>query len=298
MALQCFQVSKFLSKGATLMFKEKVIETINKGYSSDKKVIVRRGNEKFIVRTFEGNQERREQEVALLKKLEELNANSLRVISLEEGKMVTSYIEGEDAEEAITKLPREAQYQIGVEASKDLRKIHLIQAPTNDWYERQSAKYRRYIERYQELPLKVQGDEQIMRFIEERLHLMKDRPNVLQHDDFHLPNLIVKDGKYAGVIDFGRFDWGDPIWDFIKLGMFSTEKSPPFAKGLIEGYYNGEPSKEFWELYALYLAMSVFSAIVWSQIQGEGDKLLKHVDRYIKDHKGFTQPVPVWYKSV
>ena len=280
------------------MFKEKVIETINKGYSSDKKVIVRRGNEKFIVRTFEGNQERREQEVALLKKLEELNANSLRVISLEEGKMVTSYIEGEDAEEAITKLPREAQYQIGVEASKDLRKIHLIQAPTNDWYERQSAKYRRYIERYQELPLKVQGDEQIMGFIEERLHLMKDRPNVLQHDDFHLPNLIVKDGKYVGVIDFGRFDWGDPIWDFIKLGMFSTEKSVPFAKGLIEGYYNGEPSKEFWELYALYLAMSVFSAIVWGQIQGECDKLLKHVDRYIKDHKCFTQPVPVWYKSV
>jgi len=280
------------------MFKENVIETINKGYSSDKKVIVKRGDEKFIVRSFEGNQERRETEASLLRKLEELDTSALRVITIEEGKMVTTYFEGEDAEEAINKLPYEAQYHIGVEASKDLRKIHLIQAPSNDWYERQSAKYRRYIERYQELPLKVQGDEQIMRFIEERLHLMKGRPNVLQHDDFHLPNLIVKDGKYVGVIDFGRFDWGDPIWDFIKLGMFSTEKSPPFAKGLIEGYYDGEPSNEFWELYALYLAMSVFSAIVWGQIQGEGDKLLKHVDRYIKDHKGFTQAMPVWYKSV
>ena len=279
------------------MIEEHIVETIKKGYSTDHKVIVKRGNEKIIVRTFEGNQERREVEAELLKKLEELDTNALRVISLEEGKMVTTYFEGEDAEVAITKLPHEVQYQIGVEASMDLRKIHLIQAPTNDWYERQSAKYRRYIERYQELPLKVQGDEQIMRFIEERLHLMKGRPNVLQHDDFHLPNLIVKDGKYVGVIDFGRFDWGDSIWDFIKLGMFSTEKSVPFAKGLIKGYYGGELPKDFWDLYALYLAMSVFSAIVWGQIQGEGDKLLKHVERYIKDHKGFTLPVPVWYES-
>ena len=79
--------------------------------------------------------------------------------------------------------------------------------------------------------------------------------------------------------------------------MFSTEKSVPFAKGLIEGYYGGKPPKEFWDLYALYLAMSVFPAIVWGQIQGEGEKLLKHVERYIKDHKGFTQTVPVWYES-
>lgn len=278
------------------MLEEKVIETINKGYSTDKKVIVKCDNEKFIVRTFEGNQERREVEVALLKKLEELDANSLRVILLEEGKMVTSYIEGEDAEEVIAELPLNEQYQIGLEASKDLRKIHMIKAPTNDWYERQVAKYRRYIERYKECSLKVQGDTQIMCFIEERLHLMKDRPNVLQHDDFHLPNIIVKDGKYAGVIDFGRFDWGDPVWDFIKLGMFSAEKSVPFAKGLIEGYHGVEPSEEFWELYALYLAMSVFSAIVWGQIQGNEEAMLAHAERYISDHKGFTQSVPNWYR--
>ncbi len=277
------------------MVEEQVIGTIEKGYSTDKKVIIKRGNEKFIVRTFEGNQERRELEATLLRRLEELNTNALRVISLEKGKMITSFIEGDDAEEVITALPIEVQYQIGIDASDDLRKIHTIKALANDWYERQAAKYRRYIERYNEMPLKVDGDQQIMRFIDERLHLMKDRPNVLQHDDFHLPNIIVKEGKYAGVIDFGRYDWGDPIWDFIKVGMFSAEKSVPFSKGLIEGYYGGEPTEEFWNLYALYLAMSVFSALVWGQIQGDGEALLKHAERYIQDHKGFTQSVPIWY---
>ena len=43
--------------------------------------------------------------------------------------------------------------------------------------------------------------------------------------------------------------------------------------------------------------MSVFSAIVWGQMLGDGENMLKHVERYVKDHKGFTQPVPVWYES-
>ena len=125
---------------------------------------------------------------------------------------------------------------------------------------------------------------------------MKERPSVLQHDDFHLSNLIVQNGKYAGAIDFGRFDWGDPVFDFIKLGMFSTEQSVPFAIGMIEGYHDGKPPQSFWELYALYLAMNVFSIIVWGHRQGDERKLLRHAERIIQDHEGFTNSMPAWYR--
>ncbi|MCE7792052.1 aminoglycoside phosphotransferase family protein [Salipaludibacillus sp. CUR1] len=37
---------------------------------------------------------------------------------------------------------------------------------------------------------------------------MKQRPNLFQHDDFHLGNIIVNNKKFAGVIDFNRYDWG------------------------------------------------------------------------------------------
>lgn len=272
-----------------------VIQTIEKGFSNDKKFIVQHGDEKFILRLFEGNQKRREQEFQLLQQLEQLGTTSLRAISIEEGKMVTSFIEGSDGEEVIQTLSEEEQYQVGWDASQDLLKIHLIAATENNWAKNQAEKYKRYLNRYEKLSIKVEGDKQIIRFIEERLPLMKGRPSVLQHDDFHLSNIIIRNRKYAGVIDFGRFDWGDSIMDFIKLGLFSSEKSVPFCKGVIEGYFGGKPSKEFWELYGLYLAMNVFSAIVWGQQNGNLEELSKHVDRFIQDHKGFTQIVPAWY---
>ena len=270
-----------------------VLHHITKGYSTDEKYVVQNGNEKMIVRLFEGNQERRGQEFAILQKLEQLGAKTLRGISIEEGKMVTSYIEGYDAEEVIETLSADEQYAVGWEASRDLRKIHSIEAGENTWYDYQLAKYRRYVEQYRELPVQVPHEEQIIRFIEERIPLMKERPSVLQHDDFHLSNLIIHNGKYAGAIDFGRFDWGDPVFDFIKLGMFSTEQSVPFAVGMIEGYHDGKPSQSFWELYALYLAMNVFAVIVWGQ---GNERNMRHAKRIIQDHEGFTSSMPAWYR--
>jgi aminoglycoside phosphotransferase (APT) family kinase protein len=274
-----------------------VLHHITKGFSEDQKYVVQDGNAKVVIRLFEGNQERRDFEFQILRKLEQLGAKTLRAISIEEGKMVTSFIEGSDAEDVIETLSEEEQYAIGWEASQDLLKIHSIVAEENTWYDYQLAKYKRYVKQYQELPMKVAGDDQIIRFIEERIPLMKDRPSVLQHDDFHLSNLIVHKGKYAGAIDFGRFDWGDPIFDFIKLGMFSAEQCVPFAVGMIGGYHNGKPPQSFWELYALYLAMSVFSAIVWGHRQGNEEVMLRHIERFSRDHEGFTKSVPAWYKA-
>lgn len=271
---------------------------ITKGFSSDEKYVALKDNEQVLVRLFDNKfQEKKQQEFELLCKLEQLGANTIRAIEIGDGYMVTSFIDGDDAEEVIASLSIEEQYAVGRDASRDLRKIHSISSASNEWYDYQLAKYERYVKRYNEYGLKVPHDTQIIRFIEQRLPLMKDRPNVLQHDDFHLSNLIISHHKYAGAIDFGRFDWGDPVFDFIKLGMFSSEKSIPFAVGLIEGYYNGEPPELFWELYAMYLAMNVFAGIVWGYRPNENsNNMLRHVTRFIDDHEGFTTSIPKWYR--
>jgi aminoglycoside phosphotransferase (APT) family kinase protein len=67
-----------------------------------------------------------------------------------------------------------------------------------------------------------------MEFIEKNERYIKNRPNLFQHDDFHAGNIIVKENRYAGVIDFNRYDWGDPIHEFYKLALFSREVSIPF----------------------------------------------------------------------
>ena len=270
---------------------------ITKGFSADEKYVALNGDEQVLVRLFEGKfQEKKQQEFELLRELERLGANTIRAIEIGDGYMVTSFIEGEDAEDVIASLSTEQQYAVGRDASYDLRKIHSINATSNEWYDYQLAKYERYVKRYNELRLNVPHDSQIIRFIDQRLPLMKDRPSVLQHDDFHLSNLIILHNQYAGAIDFGRFDWGDPVFDFIKLGMFSSEKSIPFAIGLIEGYYDGEPPEQFWELYAMYLAMNVFAGIVWGHQLNDNGNMQRHVTRFINDHEGFTTSIPKWYR--
>lgn len=271
------------------------IKPLEKGYSNDEKWLIRQNDCYYVLRLFKEGQSRREQEFELLKQLELLGARSLRAISIKNGEMMTSYIEGDDAEEVISTLSEQQQYALGFEASKDLQKIHTIMAEEQNWAERQEAKYRRYVQQYNELGLQMEGVDKVQTFIEERLHLMAGRPSVLQHDDFHLPNLIVKNNKYAGVIDFGRFDWGDPIFDFVKLGMFSSEKSVPFCRGMLEGYYGTEPSEEFWEIYGMYVAMSVFAGLVWGYLYGDFEQLKRQAKRMIADHIDFTQSKPVWY---
>jgi len=215
---------------------------------------------------------------------------------------VTSYVEGKDAEEAITQYAEDVQFQIGVEAGMEIRKVHQLAAPSHmeRWATRKAEKHQRYIDAYHECGIRIPYDTDIIAFIDNNIHLMNDRPNVLQHDDFHVANIIVKDGKFAGIIDFDRYDWGDPVHEFLKVGMFSKGVSIPFAVGQIKGYFlNDEPDDAFWRLYALYLAMSVFSAIVWTinTTPDTLDDMLDKVNAFVRDHDHFQQVRPIWYDS-
>ena len=117
-------------------------------------------------------------------------------------------------------------------------------------------------------------------------HYLKVRPNQFQHDDFHLENIILKDKKYAGVIDFINFDWGDPFHDFVKVSLFSRETSIPFSVGQINGYFNHNIPEDFWRLYSIYAAMAIFSSVVWSikKSPQQLDKMIERIYVVLEDH--------------
>ena len=85
---------------------EKII-LLDKGFSNDEKWLIQSNGEFFVLRLFEGNEQRRGEEFAILQQLEALDVRSLRAISIKEGEMITSYLEGEDGEEAIHSLTDE-----------------------------------------------------------------------------------------------------------------------------------------------------------------------------------------------
>lgn len=302
--------SEILKSRIEFLKSAKNIEPILKGYSTDQKYIIHdEENKKYILRVSDIQEYNRKQsEFDILKEMELLNVKSS--VAIEIGKVeelnicyqILSYIEGKDARDLLPFYSESDQFQIGVEAGKDLAKIHLFPAPVgfSAWDERQINKHLRYVEAYKESGLKIKNDDKIIHFINENLAYLKNRPNQLQHDDFHVGNILVDSGSYAGIIDYNRYDWGDPIHDFHKIGLFSKEISIPFSIGQIQGYFHQQPIPDhFWRLYSIYMAMNIFSAAVWTHkvVPSELSNMLDRLYEILEDHKYFELIQPTWYKS-
>ncbi|MFJ7310750.1 aminoglycoside phosphotransferase family protein [Peribacillus frigoritolerans] len=283
------------------------IEKLTKGYSPDKKYVVYSDDNKFLLRVgdMEGYQKKKI-EFQILNQMQQFNVQSPQPIDigiideLNSCYNIYSYIDGIDAKEAIHTLTVEEQYKIGMEAGRQLSRMHLYEAPStvNTWYDRAMDKHYRYLSAYQSCGIKIKNDEKIIDFIEKNKQHTKNRPNHFQHDDFHLENIIVKDKQYGGVIDFNNFDWGDPLHDFVTVALFQRELSVPFSMGQIEGYFGNNVPEDFWMLYSIYTGMVIFSSVVWSLrfAPEQLDEMITRLYVVLEDHKNFELLKPTWYE--
>lgn len=208
------------------------------------------------------------------------------------------YLSGRTVRSVLLESPELAP-RLGQEAGRALRCIHDVIAPsgTAAWKERCQAKHDRYRAAVDGL-LEPEWIERLDRFILLRLSLLAERPNHLQHDDVHLDNLLVENGHLCAFLDYGNHDYGDPWHDFVKCGLFQVETSPVFARHMIDGYFENEVPSNFWQIYSLYMAMVVFSALVWAirfDVNGL-EAMQRRVQRIIRDHDGFQCETPLWYE--
>ena len=74
----------------------------------------------------------------------------------------------------------------------------------------------------------------------------------------------------------------------------------PFCLGQFRGYFgDGALPAGFWRLYAVYMAMTVISSVVWA-LRSTPDQLQEMLDlvsRVVEDHDGFRSLSPKWYKE-
>jgi aminoglycoside phosphotransferase (APT) family kinase protein len=85
-----------------------------------------------------------------------------------------------------------------------------------------------------------------------------------------LGNLIYLPSREIGVIDFNRWDFGDPYEEFYKLQSFSRETSPLFSYGQILGYFDGEVPESFWTFSkalccTYFVVLSYMGYSIWKQ---------------------------------
>ena len=281
-------------------------EPINKGWSSDKKYCVTDENGlKYLLRISNiAEYETKQSEFNMMKRVSALGVPMCQPIEFgicDEGVYsIQSWIEGVDAEDIIPKLSNTEQYGFGLTAGRILRKIHSISAPSaqEDWEIRFTRKIDYKIKKYSECPIKYENGQVFIDYINDNRHLLKNRPQVYQHGDYHIGNMMVNKNGELHIIDFNRNDYGDPWEEFNRI-VWCAQKSPSFATGIVNGYFDNAAPLEFWRLLALYVSSNTLSSVYWAIPfgQNEVDIMLKQAQDILKWYDNMRNPVPTWYKE-
>ena len=241
---------------------------ITKGWSSDRKYCVtdERGNRYLLRISDSAEHDKKLSEFDFMKQVASLGVPLFRPIEFgtceDGGYSIQSWVDGEDAEEVMLRYSEDEQYAYGIDAGRILKLIHSIPAPddTEDWEMRFNRKIDRKVKTYGECPLKYENGQLFIDFINENRHLLKNRPQVYQHGDYHIGNMMIdRDGKLQ-IIDFNRSDCGDPREEFNRI-VWCAQTAPRFAAGMVDGYFNGNVPMGFWQLLALYISSNTLASL-------------------------------------
>ena len=106
-------------------------------------------------------------------------------------------------------------------------------------------------------------------------------------------------GSQLIVIDFDRFDFGDPWEEFNRI-VWCAQVAPPFASGMVDGYFDGNPPPAFWQCLAFYIGSNTLSSVYWAIDYGEEEiQVMLHQAGDVMDwYDGFQRVVPGWYSSL
>lgn len=285
-----------------MQFKTK--EPINKGWSSDQKFCVADENgTRYLLRVSDiALRDKKQAEYHMMERVAALGVPMCRPVAFgvcaDGVYSIQSWIDGEDAEAVMPGCSDAEQYAYGLEAGRILRRIHTVPAPAaqEDWESRFNRKMDYKIKKYGECPVKYENGQAFIDYINENRHLLKGRPQVYQHGDYHIGNMMMDRNGQLHVIDFDRSDYGDPWEEFNRI-VWCAQKSPLFASGMVNGYFDDDVPMAFWRLLALYIASNTLSSVYWAIPfgQDEVNTMLNQAEEVLSWYDNMRSPVPAWY---
>jgi aminoglycoside phosphotransferase (APT) family kinase protein len=212
--------------------------------------------------------------------------------------MLLTWLEGQDLEEILPKLSKQEQYLLGRQAGEILRKIHSVTLDSAD-VPTQTKKDRKLFQlsRYEESDLRIEDDEIAINYVRDNIDEIWSKPPVYLHGDFHPGNLIYMEDGSIGVIDFNRWEIGDPYEEFYKLESFGVEISIPYCIGQIDAYFEDSVPADFWTVNAVYVAQASLFSIKWAEKFGQKDidGMVRRARMAFDDYDYFKLSVPKWY---
>ena len=282
------------------------VEPVTKGWSDDKKYLVTtKAGERLRLRISDASQyDLKAKEYAIITKYASTGikmSGPIEFGTCDGGKSVyilLTWLEGEDLEDVLPRLSEGEQYLLGRQAGEILRKIHSIPLDEAD-LPKNAKKEKKFFQlsRYEESDVRISGDEAAIKYVRDNIDEIWKVPAVYQHGDFHPGNLIYSGDGTIGVIDFNRWEVGDPYEEFYKLESFGTELSVPYCIGQIDAYFRGDIPEGFWKANAVYVAHASLFSIKWAEKFGQKDidGMVRRARAAFADFDGFNSYVPKWY---
>lgn len=286
----------------------KSIEKISKGWSSDEKYKVITANEEVLLlrlSTTDKYEEKRK-EYDIITKYANLGFPMSMPVDFgtcnagQNVYMLLTWVSGKDLEEVLPHLSEEEQYRLGTEAGKILKKIHSIPVEKKDIPKTTKIEKKKIqLSRYINSSVRVPNDEMTIKFVEDNIHLIWRQEPVYLHGDFHPGNLIYMEDGSIGVIDFNRWEVGDPYEEFYKLESFARELSVPYCKGQIDAYFENIVPTDFWTTQAVYVAHTSLYSIKWAEQFGqeEVEGMVRRCQAAFSDYDYFKRQIPMWYEE-
>ncbi|MGY5876849.1 MAG: phosphotransferase [Candidatus Thorarchaeota archaeon] len=197
------------------------------------------------------------------------------------------------------------QYEYGRKAGIMLLEIHRTPAPpeTPPWGQKFRQKVENCIKLYHEMGINLDYGQDVINFLREHIQLLDNRPQSLQHGDFHLGNLVLArqsnaDSRELGLIDFNRLSYGDP-WEEFERCYFTIQKSVPFMNGQIHSYFDDDVPNLFLKLLAFYTGYSCIDSIPWAKPFGleEIEKARILSNSVIEEFNNYQDYMPKWYEE-
>jgi aminoglycoside phosphotransferase (APT) family kinase protein len=286
----------------------RVIKKINEGWSADSK---------FYIEDYEGNKLllrisdisdycNKLKEFEFIKKCNTLGFSMSQEIEIDicnnenNVYMLLTWVEGYSLNNVISDFTDNEQYELGLQAGRILNAIHSLKMePTDNFieYDKKDKMLANLI-RYENSINRVEDDQFAIDFAKNNIGKINLLPSVYKHGDYHVGNLVLTPLNMIGVIDFNRCGYGDRYEEFQRIQSFDVEASIPFSVGQIHGYFNGNPSLDFWNVLAIYVAYNSLSSIVWAEKFGENDinGMKKRCIAAFDDYNNFKTVIPKWYK--
>ncbi|HEM5197858.1 TPA: phosphotransferase [Streptococcus suis] len=214
------------------------------------------------------------------------------------GYTLYEWVEGRDMNEVATSLSDSVLYELGCQAGKFLRALHGLSIDQSlcDWNSFYQAKIDNKLAAYQAASHSYPDGQAMIDFVQANRHLLEGRQIAYHHGDFHTGNFLLgRDGKLK-ILDFDRYDIGDPWEEFNRL-IFTADLSPVFACGQVDAYFDGAIPEEFWRLMALYVTVNSLGALSWAeQVDSEQIPLMKLQAQKISEwYEYFNHHLPKWY---